>query len=58
MIDTSSETGAKECPKSLGLKEADTLAFVIKSEGEETPEFYVSFSDLNALYPEDEEMEE
>jgi hypothetical protein len=57
-IDTTSADGAKECPKALGLKDADALAFVVAESTAEKPDFWVELPDVNALYPEDtEEME-
>lgn len=54
----SEDDDSKECPKSLGLKNADALAFVISQGGKAKIEFWVEFSDLNALYPdEDEDVE-
>jgi hypothetical protein len=48
--------GIKETPKSMGLKEGSMLAFsFVPSTDEETqPEFYVEFSNVEELYPEEE----
>lgn len=49
---------AKESPRSLGLKDGSQIAFAIVDEDEEDKEakdlFLVEYSDVNALYPDDE----
>lgn len=51
-----SGAGLKETPKSLGLKDGAQLAFAF-AESEawtKTGEFYVEFSNVDELYPEEE----
>jgi len=54
-MESEEEDVNKECPKTLGLRNADALAFVINQGGKKKVEFWVEFSDLNALYPDEEE---
>ena len=56
-LNTLSDKAAKGCPKSLGWRNADALAFVINEGGKAKVEFWVEFSDLNALYPEEEDVD-
>ncbi len=50
--------GIKESPGSLGLKDGSQVAFAFVDENDEDKEakdlFHVEYSDINALYPEDE----
>jgi hypothetical protein len=50
--------GMKESPRSLGLKDGSQVAFAFVDENEEDKEakdlFHVEYSDVNALYPDDE----
>jgi hypothetical protein len=47
-----------ESPRSLGLKDGSQIAFAFVDEDEEDKEakdlFHVEYSDVNALYPDDE----
>jgi len=50
--------GMKESPRSLGLKDGSQIAFAFVDEDKEDKEakdlFHVEYSDVNALYPDDE----
>ena len=55
-LDTDAGGGIKESPKSMGLKDGSMLAFafVPATDEEMQPEFYVEFSNVEELYPEEE----
>jgi hypothetical protein len=55
-LDTNAGGGIKETPKSMELKDSSMLAFsfVPASDKDKQPEFYVEFSNVEELYPEEE----
>jgi hypothetical protein len=55
-LDTDAGGGIKETPESMGLKNGSMLAFsfVPASDEEKQPEFYVEFSNVDELYPDEE----
>lgn len=53
-IDTTSEDGEDNTPKGLGLKDASMVAFLLGGSVKR-PEFWVEFSNVDELYPDDDE---
>lgn len=54
-VEISTDSGIKESPKSLGLKDCSMIAFAFieGEQGDETVEFHVEFSSYEEQYPED-----
>ncbi len=49
--------GIRETPRSLGLKDAAQIAFAFAdSEDFTADDFYVEFSNVDELYPDEDEM--